>query len=54
MKLHLDIFTIILTSYLITFTLEDICPEKEMSITPLGKCHNIEDFLLNENLSIKT
>ena len=54
MKLHLDIFTIILTSYLITFTLEDICPEEKMSITPLGKCHNIEDFLLNENLSIKT
>ena len=53
MKELIKIFNIFLL-YLITLTKADICQEGYISISPLGKCVKIKDFLEDKTLSIKT
>ena len=40
--------------YFITLTKADICQEEYISISPLGKCVKIKDFLEDKTLTIKT
>ena len=54
MKAYFYLFTTILLFQSITKTKEDPCPTGEISISPLGKCKPITDFLENETLTIKT
>ena len=53
MKKSVFRFNIILLLYFISNTKEDICPEEEINISPLGKCRNISDILGGRNISIK-
>ena len=46
-------FNFIILLFFISKTKEDICPEEEINISPLGKCRNISDILEGRNLSIK-
>ena len=47
------LYLILLLNF-VSFSIEDICPEEQIRITPLGKCETIENFLMNENLALKT
>ena len=47
-------FYIILFLFLIKSTNQDLCQDDEIAISALGKCGKIEDFLENENLTLKT
>ena len=53
MKKSVFLFNIILLLYFISNSKEDICPEEEINISPLGKCRNISDILQGRNISIK-
>ena len=53
MRILFNIFNIFLLSF-ITLTKADICQEEYISISPLGKCIKIKDFLEDKTLSIKT
>ena len=53
MKKSVFQFNIILLIYFISNSKEDICPEEEINISPLGKCRNISDILEGRNISIK-
>ena len=53
MRELIKIFNIFLL-YFITLTKADICQEEYISISPLGKCVKIKDFLEDKTLSIKT
>ena len=52
MKSCFYIFTSILFLSFISLTKEDTCEPDEMSISALGKCHSIEDFLSNKDLKL--
>ena len=49
MKTCFYIFLTILFLSFISLTKEDTCEPDEMSISALGKCHSIEDFLSNKD-----
>ena len=53
MRILINIFNIFLL-YFITLTKADICQEEYISISPLGKCVKIKDFLEDKTLTIKT
>ena len=54
MKTILYLFDVILFVYFISFTKEDICPDGEISISALGKCKTFDEFLVDEDLTIKS
>ena len=54
MKKYANLIHVIILLYYVTITKADLCGEEEMSITALGKCKPISDFLNNETLTIKT
>ena len=54
MKVFLNIFTAIILINFVTVTKEDSCNGDKISISPLGKCKSITEFLGNESLTIKT
>ena len=54
MKKYANLIHVIILLYYVAITKGDLCGEEEMSITALGKCKPISDFLNNETLTIKT
>ena len=54
MKKYANLIHVIILLYYVTIAKADLCGEEEMSITALGKCKPISDFLNNETLTIKT
>ena len=52
MKTCFYIFLTILFLSFISLTKEEDCGTDEMSISALGKCHSIEDFLSNKDLKL--
>ena len=54
MKKYANLIHVIILLYYVAITKGDLCVEEEMSITALGKCKPISDFLNNETLTIKT
>ena len=54
MKVYFYLSATILLFQLISKTKQDLCPTGEISLSPLGKCKSITDFLEDENLTIKT
>ena len=53
MKLSIYIFDLIIFLNYIVNTFEDICSEKEISISALGNCKNITDILDGKDLALK-
>ena len=54
MKYVFLLLNIFLFLFLFKSTSQDLCLDDDITISPLGKCSKIEDFLENENLTIKT
>ena len=54
MKVLLNALNILILIFFISFSKEDICPQGEISVSALGKCKTIQEFLENENLNLKT
>ena len=54
MKILLYLFATILLLSSFTFSKADSCSSDEISISPLGKCKKIVDFLEDQDLTIKT
>ena len=47
-----NLIRIILFLYFVSFTYEDLCPDGEISISALGKCKPIKDFINKEDLTL--
>ena len=54
MKVYFYLLAFILLIQFISKTNEDLCPTGKISISPLGKCKSITEFLEDESLTIKT
>ena len=54
MKVLFHALNIFILIFFVSFSKEDVCPEGEISISELGQCKNIIDFLENENLNLDT
>ena len=54
MKTLFRLFNIFFLLYFITLTKEDLCPDGQISVSALGKCKSIIDFLGDESLNLKT
>ena len=54
MKNAFHLLNIFLILFLFQNTSQNLCQDDELTISALGKCEKIEDFLENENLTIKT
>ena len=54
MKNIFHLINIFLILFLFQNTSQNLCQDDELTISALGKCEKIEDFLENENLTIKT
>ena len=54
MKVYFYLLAFILLLQFISKTNEDLCPTGKISISPLGKCKSITEFLEDESLTIKT
>ena len=54
MKILFNLFATILLISSFTFSKADSCSNDEISISPLGKCKKIVDFLEDQDLTIKT
>ena len=51
MKVYFYLLAFILLLQFISKTNEDLCPTGKISISPLGKCKSITEFLEDESLT---
>ena len=54
MKVFLNLLAVFILINFVTVTKEELCGDDKISISPLGKCETISDFLEKEDLTIKT